>query len=71
MTRGEKIMAIAENLKKYRKASNKSQMALSMDAKVSQAQISHIESGAKKNPGVKTVQKIAKALGITVEQLIK
>lgn len=64
-------MAIAENLKHHRLKLGMSQMELSKDSGVSQAQISHIENGEKKNPGVITMMKLADALDISVEELIK
>jgi transcriptional regulator with XRE-family HTH domain len=30
-----------------------------------------IESGANKNPTLKTLQKLAKALGVTIDELLK
>lgn len=48
-----------------------SQQELSVESGVTQAQISFIESGERKNPGVITIKKLADALGTTVEELIK
>lgn len=64
-------MAIAENLKQHRKDRDWSQIELSEKSGVTQAQISQIESGARLNPGVITVKKLADALHITVAELIK
>jgi transcriptional regulator with XRE-family HTH domain len=67
---GSKV-AIAENVKHHRTLNEMSQMKLSELSGVSQAQISHIESGEKKNPGVITIKKLADALNVGVEELIK
>lgn len=64
-------MAIADNLKQHRTGQGMSQTELAKQSGVSQAQISHIETGEKKNPGVITIKKLADALQITVEELIK
>ena len=65
------ISAIAKNIKKYRKEKGLSQDKLSRLADVSHATIIKIESGGIQSPTIDTVQKIAKALGIGVEDLIK
>jgi transcriptional regulator with XRE-family HTH domain len=64
-------VAIAENLKQHRKNLKWSQKELADHAGISQAQISHIESGERTNPGVVTIKKLADALGVSVEQIIK
>ncbi|UYL93907.1 XRE family transcriptional regulator [Geobacillus phage vB_GthS_PK2.1] len=64
-------MSIAENLKHHRMAKNWSQQELAEISGVSQAQISYIENGKKKNPGVITLKKLADALGVSVEELIE
>jgi transcriptional regulator with XRE-family HTH domain len=64
-------VAIAENLKQHRTENNMSQVELSKQSGVSQAQISAIENGNKPNPGVVTIKKLADALSIGVEELIK
>lgn len=64
-------MAIGENLRNRRKQMGMSQQELSVESGVTQAQISFIESGERKNPGVITIKKLADALGTTVEELIK
>ncbi|EQH20510.1 TPA: helix-turn-helix transcriptional regulator [Clostridioides difficile] len=56
------------NLKYYRKQSKLTQKQLALQAKVSKEYISQIERGIK-NPGFFTAQKIAKILGITIDEL--
>ncbi|MCD6471179.1 helix-turn-helix transcriptional regulator [bacterium] len=62
---------IAENIKKYRKKLGISQDRLSKLANVTYNTIIKIESGANKNPTITTLAKIAKALGVKVDDLIK
>jgi len=65
------IPTIAKNIKKYRKEKGLSQDKLSRLADVAHATIIKIESGGIQSPTIDTVQKITKALGVGVEDLIK
>ncbi|PIP17440.1 MAG: transcriptional regulator [Parcubacteria group bacterium CG23_combo_of_CG06-09_8_20_14_all_35_9] len=65
------IPTISKNIKRLRKAKNLSQDKLSRLADVSHATIIKIESGANKNPTIETLAKIAKALGVGVDDLLK
>ena len=65
------IPTVAKNIKKLRKAKGLSQDRLSRLADVSHATIIKIESGGIQSPTIDTVQKIAKALGVGVEDLLK
>jgi len=65
------IPIIAKNIKKLRKVKGLSQDRLSRLADISHATIIKIESGGIQSPTIDTVQKIAKALGIGVEDLLK
>lgn len=62
---------IAENIKKYRQKLGISQDRLSKLADVTYNTIIKIESGANKNPTIETLAKIAKALGVGVDDLLK
>ncbi len=62
---------IAENIKKYRNKLGVSQDRLSKLADVTYNTIIKIESGANKNPTIETLAKIAKALNVGVDDLIK
>ncbi len=62
---------ISENIKKYRKKLGISQDRLSKMADVTYNTIIKIESGANKNPTIDTLSKIAKALGVGVDDLIQ
>jgi len=66
-----KTTTIAKNIKKYRKEKGLSQDKLARLADISHATIIKIESGSNKNPTIETLAKIAKALGIGVDDLIK
>ena len=65
------ISTIAKNIKKRRKKKGLSQDKLSRLADVSHATIIKIESGGIQSPTIDTVQKIAKALGVGLEDLTK
>jgi DNA-binding XRE family transcriptional regulator len=62
---------IAKNMKKYRNKMNISQDRLSKLADVTYNTIIKIESGANKNPTIETLSKIARALSVGVDDLIK
>ena len=62
---------IAENIKKYRNKLGVSQDRLSKLADVTYNTIIKIESGANTNPTIETLQKIAKALDVGVDDLLK
>ena len=65
------ISTIAKNIKKRRKEKGLSQDKLSRLADVSHATIIKIESGGIQSPTIDTVQKIAKALGVSLDNLLK
>lgn len=65
------ISTIAKNIKKIRKKKGISQDKLSKLAEVAYNTIIKIESGAIQNPTIETVQKIAKALDISLDELTK
>ena len=62
---------IAENIKKYRGKLGISQDRLSKLADVTYNTMIKIESGVNKNPTIETLAKIAKALNVSVDDLIK
>ncbi len=65
------ISIIAKNIKKYRKERGLSQDKFARLADISHATIIKIESGGIQSPTIDTVQKIAKALGVGVDDLIR
>lgn len=64
------IPIVAKNIKKLRKEKGLSQDKLSRLADVAHATIVKIESGGIKSPTIDTVQKIAKALNVNINDLI-
>ncbi len=65
------LPVVARNMKKYRMEQGISQDKLSKLADVTFHTIAKIESGATPNPGIETVSKIAKALDVTVNDLLE
>ncbi len=62
---------IAKNIKKLRNQRGLSQDKLSKLADISHNTIIKIESGAIQSPTMDTAQKIAKALGVSLDDLMK
>ncbi len=67
----KELSIIAKNIKKYREKKAISQDKLSKLAGVTLHTITKIESGATPDPRIETVKKIADALGISVDDLLK
>lgn len=65
------ISQIGKNLKKLRKQKGLSQDRLSKLADISYNTVIKLESGGIINPSIDTLQKLAKALNISVDELIK
>ncbi len=64
------LKALGQAVAKHRKAKNLSQEKLAEKADLDRTYISDIERGTR-NPGIKNVVFIAKALGITTAQLLE
>ncbi|HTB82299.1 MAG TPA: helix-turn-helix transcriptional regulator [Candidatus Sulfotelmatobacter sp.] len=62
------LAAFGRNVRKYREELDFSQEILAEKADLDQTYISGIERGLR-NPGIKNVARIAKALGITTSEL--
>ena len=62
---------IADNVRKARKKASLSQDKLAREADVAYNTVVKIESGENKNPTIETLRNIAKALSVSVEDLIK
>ncbi len=62
---------ITKTLRKLREAKGLSQEKLARLADVANNTIIKIESGKNQNPTLKTLQKIAKVLDITIDDLVK
>lgn len=62
---------IGKKIKKLRLKNNLTQEKLAIEASVPYTTLTKIESGVIKKPAVQTIAKIAKALGMTIDELIK
>ena len=67
----KEISIIAKNIKKYRTKLGISQDKLSKLAGITLHTITKIESGATPEPRIETVKKIADALGVSIEDLMR
>lgn len=63
-------MSIGENIKKTRKKQELTQKSLAERANISRSYLADVENG-RYNPSIDVLNKIAKALGITGQQLLK
>ena len=61
---------LAENIKKYRQKKGLSQDKLAKVANVTHTTLIKLESGRNDNPTIKTLKKIADALGIGIDDLV-
>jgi transcriptional regulator with XRE-family HTH domain len=57
-------------LKAHRQQKGLTQVQLAKKARVSQAYVASLESGEKKNPSIAALQRLAKALGVPVTELL-
>ncbi len=62
---------IGKNLRKLRKKKGFSQEKLARLADISLNTLTKIESGFAKKPTIQTVVKLAKALGVSIDELVK
>lgn len=62
---------IGKTIRKYRQEKEMSQEALARAADLSLPTVVKIESGETPNPSIDTVQKIAKAFGVRIDDLMK
>ena len=65
------ISVISKNMKKYRQKLGISQDTLSKKADLAFHTIAKIEAGSTPDPRIDTVKRIADALGITLDELMK
>jgi len=65
------MSSITQNLRKLRKSKGLSQEKLARLADVANNTIVKIEAGKNQNPTLDTLKKIAKALEVSVDELIK
>ena len=62
---------LGKMLKALRQTKGMTQEQLAKRAKMTQAYVAMLEAGVKKNPSLATLKRIAKALGVPVEELLK
>lgn len=67
-TRDPLLVKLGQNLKRYREGSGLSQEKLAEVAEIDRTYVSDIERG-NRNPGIKNIARLAKALGIHTAQL--
>ena len=65
------MSTIGKNIKKYRQEKELSQDKLSKLADLSLNTVVKIELDESSNPTIETIQRIAKALGVSVDDLLK
>jgi transcriptional regulator with XRE-family HTH domain len=58
-------------MKRLREQRGLSRLALAKTSGLAQGYISDIEAGRKQNPGIETLQKLAKALKVSVAELVE
>jgi XRE family transcriptional regulator, regulator of sulfur utilization len=61
---------LANNIKKLREAKGLSQEKLARLADIANNTLIKMESGENKNPTLETLRKVAKAFGVSVDELI-
>lgn len=62
---------IGVTIRKLREAQGLTQERLAKKARVSQPYLSQLESGRSKKPGIAIIQKLARALGVPVGELLE
>jgi len=63
-------MSIADNIKKYRKKKGLSQDKLAKLADVTHTTLVKLESGANDNPTVRTLNRLADSLGVSIDEIV-
>ena len=66
-----RVNMIGDNVKKFRKKKGLTQDGLARKADIPYTTLTNLESNVVKKPAVQTVAKIAKALEVSMEELIK
>jgi transcriptional regulator with XRE-family HTH domain len=62
---------LADNIKRYRATMGLSQDQLARKAGITYSTLTKLESGVNQNPKVKTLQQLAAALEVTLDELMK
>jgi transcriptional regulator with XRE-family HTH domain len=66
-----KVGMLADNIKRYRNGKGLSQEQLAQKAGITYSTLAKLESGVNQNPKVKTLQQIARALEVSLDDLMK
>lgn len=61
---------LAKNIKKLRKLHELSQEQLAQKSGITYSTLIKLESGANKNPTIETVQKLANAFGVGLDEMV-
>lgn len=64
-------ITIGVSLRRLREKKGMSQLAIARKVKVAQGYISGLEAGEKRNPGINVLRRLARALGVSVIELLK
>lgn len=67
---GINVDQLGKRLRQLRELDGKSLSGLALEADVSKSYLAKLEKGEIENPGLKTLQSVASALGITLSELI-
>jgi transcriptional regulator with XRE-family HTH domain len=62
---------LADNIKRYRNDKGLSQEQLAQKAGITYSTLAKLESGVNKNPTVRTLQQLAKALEVSLDDLMQ
>jgi transcriptional regulator with XRE-family HTH domain len=62
---------VGRRVRALRQRKGLSQLELARRAKITQPYLAQIEARVRKNPSLKTLQRLAKALGVTVVRLLR
>lgn len=65
------IMALCMNLKRLRRQEGMTQQVLARQAKMTQPYLAMLENGSFRNPTLDVLRRLAKALNVTVAELVK
>ncbi len=62
---------LSKALKRLRARAGLNQLELAQKARVDQGYLSMLERGKKRNPGALILARIAKALGVTIDEMLR
>jgi transcriptional regulator with XRE-family HTH domain len=68
---GDPVPMLAQRIRELRDAAGLSQQALAMAAGLSISVVTQLEQGQREDPRLSTVVALARALGVTLDELVK